>query len=214
MSSVGFPLLLIPLAIFNIMVFLMPGVSFAAPAFSISLMSGVTWPVTVGDLLLASGILLLMFEVARAARPGGRFLTDHLLSLAVLGGAVAEFVLLPQFGNSIYFLLTALAFVDFVSGITLRTRRARRVVTAPVRPAPAPETRARDAELAGPRFGPPPAAAPSGEAAAPPRSEPVIVPPAPGPVPNSPAANPAAAGPPAPVQPANDSRPPDDPPSR
>ena len=37
---VGFPLLLIPLAIYNIIVFLMPDVVFGAPLFKLALMSG------------------------------------------------------------------------------------------------------------------------------------------------------------------------------
>lgn len=141
MSMVGFPLLLIPLAIFNIIVFLMPGVSLSAPVFTLALMSGVSWTVTLGDIFLAGGIFLLMLEIIKGARPGGKYLMDHLLSLILLGGAAAEFVLLPQFGNSTYFLLTALAFVDFVSGIALRTRRPRRV--APV-VAPAEQTRVQE----------------------------------------------------------------------
>src|SRR5207253_6041739 len=44
MSMIGFPLLLIPLAICNIIVFLMPGVAFATPLFTLILMSGVAWP--------------------------------------------------------------------------------------------------------------------------------------------------------------------------
>ena len=125
MSMVGFPLLLIPLAICNIIVFLMPGLSFSAPLFTIPLMSGVGWAVTLSDVLVALGILMLLFEVIKGARPGAKYLTDHLLSLIVFGGAAAEFVLLPQFGTSTYFLLTLLALVDFMSGIALRTRRPR-----------------------------------------------------------------------------------------
>ena len=40
---VGFPLLLIPLAIYNIIVFLMPGVSFTDPLVKLTLMSGAEW---------------------------------------------------------------------------------------------------------------------------------------------------------------------------
>ena len=76
-------------------------------------------------MLLALGILMLLFEVIKGARPGAKYFTDHLLSLIVFGGAAAEFLLLPQFGTSTYFLLTALALVDFLSGIALRTRRPR-----------------------------------------------------------------------------------------
>ena len=134
---VGFPLLLIPLAIYNIIVFLMPGVSFTDPLVKLPLMSGAEWPVTLSDVLLALGILLLLAEVIKGARPGAKYLTDHLLSLIVFGAAAAEFVLWPKFGTSTYFLLTALALVDFLSGLALRTRRRAVAVAA----APAPSSK-------------------------------------------------------------------------
>src|SRR5450755_3317171 len=130
MSMIGFPLLLIPLAIYNIIVFLMPGVSFADPVLKLTLMSGAEWPLTLSDMLLALAILLLLFEVIKGARPGGKYLTDHLLSLIVFGGAAAEFLLWPKFGNSTYFLLALLALVDFLSGIALRSRRGTQAVPA------------------------------------------------------------------------------------
>ncbi|HXO71474.1 MAG TPA: hypothetical protein VN838_21120 [Bradyrhizobium sp.] len=129
---IGFPLLLIPLAICNIIVFLMPGVAFATPLFTLALMSGVAWQVTLSDVLIALGILLLLFEVIKGARPGSKYFMDHLLSLVVFGGAAAEFVMLPQFGTSTYFLLTMLALVDFLSGIALRARRRLVPANAPL----------------------------------------------------------------------------------
>jgi hypothetical protein len=129
MSMVGFPLLLIPLAIYNIIAFLMPEVSFGVTLFKLTLMSGVEWQVTLSDVLIAVGILLLLFEVIKGARPGAKYLTDHLLSLIVFGAAAAEFVLWPKFGTSTYFLLAALSLVDFLSGLALRTRRG--AVAAP-----------------------------------------------------------------------------------
>ena len=130
MSMVGFPLLLIPLAIYNIIVFLMPGVTLAEPVLTLTLMSGAAWPVTLSDILLALGILLLLFEVIKGARPGAKYLTDHLLSLIVFGAAAAEFVLWPKFGTSTYCLLAMLALVDFLSGIALRARRGTVMVAA------------------------------------------------------------------------------------
>jgi hypothetical protein len=142
MSMIGFPLLLIPLAIYNIIVFLMPGVSFADPLLKLTLMSGAEWPVTLSDMLLALGLLLLLFEVIKGARPGAKYLTDHLLSLVVFGCAAAEFLLWPKFGSSTYFLLSMLALVDFLSGVALRARRGTVASTAAVPPgaqrAPAP----------------------------------------------------------------------------
>src|SRR3954471_6369405 len=132
MSMIGFPLLLIPLAICNIIVFLMPGVAFATPLFTLTLISGTAWPVTLSDLLIALGIVLLMFEVIKGARPGAKYFMDHLLSLVVFAAAAAEFVMLPQFGTSTYFLLTTLALVDFLCGIALRARRRLAPAGAPV----------------------------------------------------------------------------------
>lgn len=120
---VGFPLLLIPLAIYNIVVWLMPGVSLTDPLVRVTLMSGVEWPITLSDILLALGVLLLLLEIIKGARPGSKYLMDHLLSLVVFGGAVAEFVLWPKFGTSTFFLLCLMAMVDFFGGIALHARR-------------------------------------------------------------------------------------------
>jgi hypothetical protein len=120
----------------------MPGVAFTSPVVSVTLMSGVVWTATFGDALLALTVLLLMFEVIKAARPGARYVTDHLLSLIVFGAATAEFLLLAPFGNSTFFLLTVLMAVEFLAGLVIgirnRPRRAR--VNAPVA-APAPVRR-------------------------------------------------------------------------
>jgi hypothetical protein len=66
---VGFPLLLIPLAIYNIIVFLMPGVSLAEPLVKLTLMSGAEWPVTLSDMLLALGIVCCCLRSSRARAP-------------------------------------------------------------------------------------------------------------------------------------------------
>jgi hypothetical protein len=151
---VGFPLLLIPLAIYNIIVFLMPGVSLAEPVVTLPLMSGAEWPLTLSDILLALGIVVLLLEVIKGARPGAKFLTDHLLSLIVCGGAVAEFLLWPRFGNSTYFLLALLAVADFISGLALRARRGTQVVAAAA--VSRREARKADAVAAEPQFDPAP----------------------------------------------------------
>ena len=149
---VGFPLLLIPLAIYNIVVFLMPGFSFAEPLFKLTLMSGAEWPVTLSDVLLALGVLLLLLEVVKGARPGAKYLTDHLLSLIVFGAAAAEFLLWPKFATSTYCLLALLSLADFLSGVALRARRGTvRAVVTSVAPAREAERQA-DPPRAGPKL--------------------------------------------------------------
>lgn len=132
MSMIGFPLLLIPFAVYNIFVFLMPGVAFTSPIASVTLMSGATWTATFGDALLGFSLLLLLVEVIKAARPGARYLTDHLLSLVAFGAAVAEFLLLEPFATSTFFLLTVLMGVEFLAGVSIGFRGRRRAVAAPV----------------------------------------------------------------------------------
>lgn len=183
---IGFPLLLIPLAIYNIIAFLMRDVSFAAPLFTVPLPSGTGWSVTLADGMLTLGILMLLCEVIKGARPGAKYLTDHLLSFLVAGGAAAEFVLLPQFGTSTFFLLTLLAMVDFLAGIALRRRRGM--------PAAAPAVSRREARKAEtpvpePEYRPvstPAASAPAAEEVSLDRTEPKIVHPEVTPAPPSP----------------------------
>jgi hypothetical protein len=165
---VGFPLLLIPLAIYNIIVFLMPDLSFTDPLVKLTLMSGAEWTVTLSDVLLTLAILLLLAEVIKGARPGAKYLTDHLLSLIVFGAAAAEFVLWPKFATSTFFLLTALSLVDFLSGLALRTRR-RAVAVVAAAPAPPPKSAVKvEAPAAEPQPAPVPATPPAPVAPVPP----------------------------------------------
>jgi hypothetical protein len=161
---VGFPLLLIPLAIYNIIVFLMPDLSFTDPLVKLTLMSGAEWTVTLSDVLLALAILLLLAEVIKGARPGAKYLTDHLLSLIVFGAAAAEFLLWPKFATSTFFLMTALSLVDFLSGLALRTRR-RAVAVVAAAPAPPPKSAEKvETPAAEPQPAPVPATPPAAAA--------------------------------------------------
>ena len=149
MSMIGFPLLLIPLAICNIIIFLMPGVLLTAPVFTLTLMSGVRMAGDARRHAARARHRPVAVRDHQGLRPGGKYLTDHLLSLAVFGGAAAEFVMLPQFGSSTYFMLTLLALVDLLSGVVLRARRPARAVAGPSQRVP-------EAEACEPRFDPAP----------------------------------------------------------
>ncbi len=127
---IGFPLLLIPLAIYNIFVFLMPGVALGAPVMTLSLPSQAAWAVTIADVIVVLALFLLLVEVVKAARPGARSLMDHLLSFVAFALAAAEFLWLPQFATSAFFLLAAMVFVEFSAGAMTGLRRR-----APARPA-------------------------------------------------------------------------------
>jgi hypothetical protein len=135
---IGFPLLLIPLAILNIVVFLMKlGLDrLQEPIVTVGLPSLQSWTITFGDALLAFSLFLLFLEVVKSARPGAKYVTDHLLSLIVFGAFAAEFLMLRDFANSTFFLLTLMALIDVVSGIAIRAVRPK-PVTARATPQPA-----------------------------------------------------------------------------
>ena len=135
MFLVGFPLLLVPFAIYNIIAFLMPGVSWSAAVATVHLASGSDWTISLGDTLFGLAVLLLLGELAKSAR-GKRTLVDRGLSFILFVGMVAEFALVQQAATSTFFLLLVVSFVDVVGGLVV-TRRApsRDVAVERVEPA-------------------------------------------------------------------------------
>ena len=127
MYLISFPLLLLPFAFFNIVIFLL-NIPLTDPVFTIPLMSAPTMPpvfdrsitVTTGDLIVAIGMLLLYVEVVKAARPGGKSIMDHVLSFILFLAMAAELLLMPRAASSTLLLLTVLSFVDVFAGISIR----------------------------------------------------------------------------------------------
>jgi hypothetical protein len=130
---IGFPLLLIPLAIYNMIAFLTPGVSWTGPVYSIPLKSGLAWSPTAGDTLLVVALLMLMFEFIKTTRQGKSFV-EHFLALLLAGAAAAEFVMVPEAANSTFFMLVVICFVDLFAGFAASLRRARRAVVVEPEP--------------------------------------------------------------------------------
>jgi hypothetical protein len=125
---IGFPLLLIPLAIYNIIAFLMP-VEWTTQAFAISMMSGGVWSVTFSDLLLALGLVFLFLEIFKATRHGTRAIVDHLLSTLLFIAALVEFLLVARAATSTFALLMAMCLVDVAAGFAVSIRAAQRDYT-------------------------------------------------------------------------------------
>jgi hypothetical protein len=139
MYLVGAPLLVIPFAIYNIIAFLMPGVSWSAPLTHLLLMSGAEWTMSVGDILVTFTVLILIVEVIKFARIGTRSFVDHALALLLLFGMTAEFVWVTQAATATFFLMLVIAFVEAAGGIgvSLRTRARRRELVIEPEAAPA-----------------------------------------------------------------------------
>jgi len=82
---------------------------------------------TIGDAFLLFTLLMLMCEFIKSARQGKSFV-EHFLALLLAGGAAAEFWMVREGANSIFFLFVVICFVDLFAGLAASLRRARRKV--------------------------------------------------------------------------------------
>jgi uncharacterized membrane protein YjjP (DUF1212 family) len=126
MYLIGFPLLVIPFAIYNMIAFLMPGLNWTDKIATIHLMSGQDWTITTEDILISFSILLLAGEIMKATRISTRSIVDHILSLLLFIAMLVEFLLVKQAGTSTFFILMVTSIVDVVAGFTVTTRTAQR----------------------------------------------------------------------------------------
>jgi hypothetical protein len=129
MSLFGIPLLLIPFAIYNIVAFMMPGVSWSGTVTSVHMVSGADWTMTPGAYLIAFAVLVLLLETIKATRTSARTIIDHALSLVLFLGMMVEFILVPQASTSTFFILLVIAFIDVVGGFAVTLRTAQRDLT-------------------------------------------------------------------------------------
>jgi hypothetical protein len=128
MFVLGFPLLLIPFAIYNIIAFLTPGVAWTAPVTTVHMMSGQAWVLTWEDALLAFAILLLAIEIIKSTRIGMRAIVDHVLAMVLFIVMLVEFLLVKEAGTSTFFLLTMICLVDVLVGFIVSVRSSQRQV--------------------------------------------------------------------------------------
>jgi hypothetical protein len=127
MYLIAFPLLLIPFALYNMIIFLL-NMPFSDTVFAIPLMDGRRLPVTTGDLLVILAMLLLYIEVLKAARFGMKGVMDHVLTFLLFVGMAAELVMVERATTTTLLLLTVLAFVDVITGVSLAVRRRSRKI--------------------------------------------------------------------------------------
>jgi len=125
----GFPLLLIPFAIYNIIAFLMPDVTWTGVVSTVHMVSGADWTMSAGDLLITLAIVLLCGEVVKSTRVGLRNVVGHAFSLILFVGMLIEFILIKQAATATFFLLLVISFFDVLGGFVVTLRSAQRDVT-------------------------------------------------------------------------------------
>jgi hypothetical protein len=123
---IGIPLLIIPVAIYHMLVLLMPSIRLADPITTINMVSGAQWAISLSDVLVMLALVCLFFEIFKATRAGNRSIIDHMLSMILFVVILIEFILWAPFGTSTYAIFLVTSVVDVVGGFTISIRSARR----------------------------------------------------------------------------------------
>ncbi len=121
------PLLVIPLVVYNLMAL------FGAPAgwmfkalFTITMFSGDQWDVSSGDVFLALSLMLLFIEVTKSTRTDAIAIINHGLSMLIAVVGIIQFVAVPGFANSVFFIFVLMMLFDVVAGFTVTIVAAKR----------------------------------------------------------------------------------------
>lgn len=100
--------------------------AFDRQLFSIGMISGASWTLTLGDLVVVITLLLLFVELIKATRTGGSSIVDHALSTILFVFCLVEFILVPEAATSVFFFIMIVTLIDVVAGFSITIRAARR----------------------------------------------------------------------------------------
>lgn len=144
-----FPLILIPVLIYNIWAFGRTATGttaldvrghlerewFAVPMASqepnaalAGAMQTVEWSVSFGDLLVLLALGLLFIELLKSTSTGTSAIFNHALSMLVFIICLVEFLLHPAFATSVFFLIMVMSLLDVLAGVVVTIVSARRDV--------------------------------------------------------------------------------------
>ncbi|MEZ2129950.1 MULTISPECIES: hypothetical protein [unclassified Sinorhizobium] len=128
----AFPLMIIPLALYNIaMLGLMGDGGIAAlnnDIIVLSMLSGAIWSMALGDLFIVVALVVLFFELLKATGGSGS-LMNHMLSMLVFIAFLVEFLLVEDAATQVFFILMTIAFIDVIGGFAVSIRSAGRDVS-------------------------------------------------------------------------------------
>lgn len=126
------PLMVVPLIVYNLVLFGLLGTNIQSPwgelIFDVNMISGANWLMTLGDLMIALGLVLLFFEILKATRVGTNSIVDHLLSTFIFVAFLVEFLLVQGAATPVFFLLMMMTMIDVLAGFSVSIRAATRDV--------------------------------------------------------------------------------------
>lgn len=125
------PLMVVPLVLYNLgLIGLFGSIAnpWQAEVFSMRMLSGGIWSMSMADLLILFTLFILFIEILKATRTSNASVLDHLLSTFVFVAFLVEFLLVERASASLFFILMMIALVDVLAGFAISLRAASRDV--------------------------------------------------------------------------------------
>ncbi|MER9233483.1 hypothetical protein NKI56_15490 [Mesorhizobium sp. M0622] len=123
------PLLIVPFILYNLGLLGIFGSGddpWATEMFSVRMMSGGVFSMTLGDLIVLIALIFLFVEVVKSTRTTNASIMDHLLSTFVFVAYLVEFLLVKGAAHTVFFTLMVIALIDVLAGFSVSMRSASR----------------------------------------------------------------------------------------
>lgn len=141
-----FPLLVIPVVLYNLLAMAFGGPvqgvdasgqliqTQAAPMaallnerfLGLPMISGVEWVLSKGDAIVLLAVIFLFLEILKSTSTGTATIVNHGISLLIFILCLVQFLLMPNFATSTFFILTAMTLLDVLAGVIVTIVSARR----------------------------------------------------------------------------------------
>ena len=132
---IAIPLLVVPVVIYNLVILLGgsapdavlgPASVLSEVLFRVPMTSGAVWTISVGDLILFLSLILLFVELLKSTSSQRVAIVNHALSMVLFVVCLVEFLLLPGFAGSVFFLILTMVLLDVLAGFIVTIIASRR----------------------------------------------------------------------------------------
>ena len=132
---IAIPLLVVPVVIYNLVILLGgsapdavlgQGSVLSEVLFRVPMTSGAVWSISIGDLILFLSLILLFVELLKSTSSQRVAIVNHALSMALFVVCLVEFLLLPGFAGSVFFLILTMVLLDVLAGFIVTIIASRR----------------------------------------------------------------------------------------
>ncbi|MEM9601058.1 MAG: hypothetical protein AAF926_08550 [Pseudomonadota bacterium] len=129
-----FPLMIVPVIIYNLMALSGQALSsidamrerLDTDFMTVAMASGVNWSITPGHALTALALVCLFFELIKSTGTGRAAVMNHAFSLILFIVCLVQFLLMPAFATSVFFIVGIMTLLDVLAGFMVTIASARR----------------------------------------------------------------------------------------